>query len=206
MSLTASREFFSMGDQFHELAIVTRHYKHAEDLSKQLSVKLESFKVSVEPWQVVAKEFYDAMLADKKGNQVTLFIIIVMVSLGVLNTILMSVMERSKEYGVLRALGTRPMVVFALVELESLILAIASISLGFIASLPINYFFVFHGITLSEPFEMAGIYFDTFTGEFSLYTVLYPAAVVVLATLLVSSYPGLRSAFIRPIDALRGVQ
>ena len=206
MSLTASREFFSMGDALHEVALVTEHHKDAEDLSQTLKTKLEGFKVAVAPWQVVAKEFHDAMLADKKGNQITLFIIMVMVALGVLNTILMSVMERTKEYGVLRALGTRPMMVFALVELESLILALVSIGLGFLVSLPLNYYFVYHGITLSEPFEMAGIYFDTFKGEFSLYTVLYPASVVILATALVSSYPGLRSALIRPIDALRGVQ
>lgn len=206
MSLRASREFFSMGDQFHEIAVVTGHYKYAEELSKNLEKKLAQFKVSVAPWQVIAKEFYNAMLTDKKGNQITLFIIIVMVALGVLNTILMSVMERTKEYGVLRALGTRPMMVFALVVLESLILALVAIALSFVVSLPINYFFVYHGITLSEPFEMAGIYFDTFTGEFSIYTVFYPAAVVIFATLLVSTYPGLRSAFIRPIDALRGVQ
>ena len=205
MSLAASREFFSMGDQVHEIAVISKHYKQARNLSKTLTQELENFPVVVEPWQLVAKEFYQAMLADKKGNQVTLFIIIVMVALGVLNTILMSVMERTKEYGVLRALGTRPFMVFALVELESFILALVSITLGFALSLPVNYFFVNYGITLPEPFEMAGVYFETLTGEFSLFTVFYPAAVVMLATLIVSSYPGIRSALIRPIDALRGV-
>lgn len=204
MSLAASREFFSMGDAFHEVAIVAQHYSKAESLSKLLQPNLSQFTVTVQPWQVVAQEFYDMMQADKQGNQITLTIIIVMVALGVLNTILMSVMERTKEYGVLRALGTRPAMVFSLVIIESLLLALLSIVLGFLISLPFNYYFIVHGITLPEPFEMAGIYFTSFTGEFSFYTVVYPAFVVIAATLLVSCYPGLRSALIRPIDALRG--
>ena len=46
-----------------------------------------------------AKSFYEAMRADKAGMWVLLLVIVIIVAVGVLNTVLMSVLERRREYG-----------------------------------------------------------------------------------------------------------
>ena len=64
------------------------------------------------------------MRADQKGNWISLFIITMLVAIGVLNTVLMTVLERTREYGLMRAIGTSPFIVFQLVILEVAVMAL----------------------------------------------------------------------------------
>ncbi|MCP4326723.1 MAG: FtsX-like permease family protein [Alteromonadales bacterium] len=70
------------------------------------------------------------MQADKKGSYVSMCIIIFIVSIGVLNTILMGTLERTREFGVLKTIGTRPISVFYLIMLEYFVLAIIACLIG----------------------------------------------------------------------------
>ena len=71
--------------------------------------------LDVQPWQVVEEAFYKSMQADLQGNYFAMAIIVFLVCIGVLNTVLMSVFERTKEFGVLRAIGSRPAQIFKLI-------------------------------------------------------------------------------------------
>lgn len=205
MSLTAMREFLTLGDQVHELAIVLSEPEQATSFAKALSKKLVDTELSVEPWQVVESAFYKGMQADKKGSYVSMAIIIFIVSIGVLNTILMGTLERTQEFGVLKAIGTKPPTVFGLIMLESFFLAICSCVVGLLLALPTTYWLMNTGISLPEAIDMGGITFDSMRGEMSLKVYLIPTTVVILSTLLVSLYPGLRAAKISPLKALQAV-
>lgn len=205
LSLGAMRQFLSMGDQVHELAITLSHQSQAQQFAAELNQRWSASGLRVAPWQSVEKTFYNSMQADKEGNYVSMGIIILIVSIGVLNTVLMGTMERSREFGVLKAIGTRPLAVFRLILLESLMLALASCALGFLIALPINYWFEQVGIPLSEGIDMGGVMFDHMSGEISNLTMGLPALVVVVSTVLVSLIPGVRAARISPLEALNSV-
>ncbi len=205
LSLGAMRQFLSMGDQVHELAITLSHQSQAQQFAVELNQRWSASGLRVSPWQSVEKTFYNSMQADKEGNYVSMGIIILIVSIGVLNTVLMSTMERSREFGVLKAIGTRPLGVFRLILLESLMLALASCVLGFLIALPINYWFEQVGIPLSQGVDMGGVMFDHLSGEISSLTMGLPALVVVTSTVLVSLIPGVRAARISPLEALNSV-
>ena len=132
-------------------------------------------------------------------------IIIFIVSIGVLNTILMGTMERTREFGVLKAIGTRPLAVFTLIMLESFVLAIISCLLGLVLSLPVCFWLAGVGLSMPEPIDMGGITFDTMLGEVSWFVVLLPSIVVISSTLIVSFIPAIRAAKISPLKALQAV-
>ena len=73
------------------------------------------------------------MQMDKQGNEISLWIIILIVAGGILNTVLMSVLEE-KKFGVLKAIGSRPFQIFKLIIIENTILASIAISIGFLLS------------------------------------------------------------------------
>ena len=67
---------------------------------------------------------------DDVGDWMQNALLLIVVAFGLLEHVLMSVFERVREFGVLRALGLRPRAVFGLVVLESLLLSLLGIALG----------------------------------------------------------------------------
>ncbi len=205
LSLPAIRSFLSMGNQVHELAIALQHQTQAKPFAERWQRKLQDGELSVEPWQVVETAFYNGMQTDKKSNYVSLSIIIFIVSIGVLNTVLMGTLERTREFGVLRAIGTQPFIVFKLIMLESLFLALVSCLLGFVFALPAIYWLATVGIVMPEPIDMGGIQFEYMLAELTVFSFITPIIVVIGSTLLVSLIPAIRAAKISPLQALKAV-
>lgn len=206
ISLTAMRTFLSIaGDtsKVHELALILSSQSQARKFAASTQSALKNESLSVDPWQVVESSFYKSMQADKKGSYISMGIIIFIVSIGVLNTILMGTMERTREFGVLKAIGTRPLAVFTLIMLESFVLAIISCLIGLVLALPVCFWLASVGISMPEPIDMGGIIFDTMLGEVSWFVVLLPSVVVISSTLIVSFIPALRAATISPLKALQ---
>ncbi|HIN40733.1 MAG TPA: FtsX-like permease family protein, partial [Flavobacteriales bacterium] len=129
-------------------------------------------------------------------------LIVFLVFVGVLNTILMSVLERTKEFGVIRAIGCRPSRLIMLISLETLFLTFLSIVFALIIVIPLIYWFDNVGILLSEPVDMGGVMFQHMRGEFSLYVFLMPMLVIFITSMLVSLPPGFRAARITPKNAM----
>lgn len=207
LPLVAAQTFYVMPGEAHRLIVLGRDFHDAEELETTLQPWVDERwpdrNYSVTPWQIVAKDFYRTMQADKEGGQVTLYILIALVCIGVLNTVLMSVMERTGEFGVLKAIGTSPSRLFSLIVLETLMLAVIACGLGGLIAWPINAWFTAYGIEMSEPLEISGIVFSHYKGQLSLYVFAYPAVTILLAALIVALMPGLRAARIIPIDAMR---
>jgi len=209
LSLTAIQQFLSMNtisnNLVHELAITLVDQNQSRDFAKQIQLQIGDQELTVAPWQVVESSFYNSMQADKKGSYVSMGIIIFIVSIGVLNTVLMGTLERTREFGVLKAIGTRPVMIFTLIVLESFVLSIASCILGLLLSLPVIYWLSVKGIPMPEPIDMGGIEFNTMLGELSTYVIALPSVVVIVSTLLVSLIPAMRAAKISPLKALQSV-
>ncbi|MBL8923731.1 MAG: ABC transporter permease [Myxococcaceae bacterium] len=131
-----------------------------------------------------------------------------LVGLGVLNTMLMSVLERTREFGVLMALGTRPAKVVALVIAESFWIATLAVAAGALLGGFATWWFSENAITLfsniGESFEMEGLSLSTnFKTRFSLTDLGQAAAYVYVMALVVGIYPALRVVKLSPAEALR---
>ena len=187
--LVAAQNFLSMPDRIHEIAILLDSPNNARDVSDDIQELLPTLTVS--PWQIVEETFYNSMQSDKAGNRVGLLIVIFIVFIGVLNTVLMSVLERTREFGVIKAIGSRPFIVAKLITLETTILAIMSSSVGFIFSVPIIAWFTYVGIELKEPIDMGGVLFSRMTGELSLYVFVMPMIIITSSAFIISIFPAI---------------
>ena len=101
------------------------------------------------PWPELMPDLVQFMKLDDVGNWVGNWVLIVVVGFGLLNTILMSVFERVREFGVLRALGLRPRAVFALVMIESVQLTLLGIAVGFAIGIPLVLWLAQHPIPIT---------------------------------------------------------
>ena len=200
LPLTVAQEFLSIGGEVHEFALLARDKHDNEQLAAELQSLMPSLKVS--PWQQIEATFYRTMQSDKQGNYFTMALIVFIVFIGVLNTVLMSVLERTKEFGVLKSIGCRPSELVKLIFIETVMLASISISVGLALILPVIVWFTEVGIKLDISVDMGGVVFDTMKGDLSAYVVFMPLGFMLMTAALISLPPGLRAARILPRVAL----
>ena len=164
---------------------------------------------SVVTWKEIVPEIAANAEGDKAFMRVLIFIIIVVVSLGIMSAQLTAVLERRREFGVLLALGMKARQVIGLLLMEGVVIGVG----GGIAALAIGGPFVWlvveKGIDFSELMGTAsfgGILIDpVFYGEGGWWIVPYAFSVSVAATLVASLYPARFAMRTDPADALRVV-
>lgn len=203
MHLTEAQELFVLAGRVHEIVVIVSHLDQVKEATSSIESNLADSTLAVAPWQEFAKSFYVAMKKDQQGSWVLLFIILLIVAVGVLNTVLMSVLERTREYGALRALGTRQGEIVGLVLLEVGLMALLALMVGIVLGLAANYWVAHTGITLSESFTYGGVEFKTLKGEINFRSFSIPAISVLLSALCVSLYPAGKAAKVAPAKAMR---
>jgi len=205
LHIADAQELLVLEGRAHEIVVIAHSPRRLFPLASAITSAIARQDLIVEPWQVFAKPFYDAMKADEDGAWVSLFIIMLVVSVGVLNTVLMSVLERRREYGLLRAIGTAPRSIFRLVVSEVFMMSIISVVIGFVVSLGVNYWLTLHGISLPDSISFAGVEFKEMYAEINVRSYVIPCIIVVFSSVLVSIPPALRAARTAPAAAMRTV-
>ena len=198
-----AQELLVLEARSHEIVVIVSNINRVLKITEVIEADLDDSTLDVAPWQEVAKSFYRAMQADQQGDAIGRIIIMLIVAIGVLNTVLMSVLERTSEYGVLKAIGTKPRQIFWLVICEVLIIALGSIVVGAGLGASINHLLSIYGITMPEEFTYGGIKFQTMYAEVNARSLIIPAITVILSAGIVSIFPALKAARILPARAMR---
>jgi len=145
------------------------------------------------------------------GNQLVYVILFFLIALGVVNATFMSVLERTKEFGVMLALGTRRARLFALVMTEVALLGLVSVAIGTALGVGLEIFGRVHGWPMEwfgyeeiESASVAGvayetIYYSALSFERGVAIVLTISALLLLAGVL----PALKASRLAPVDAMR---
>ncbi|RRJ82793.1 ABC transporter permease [Aestuariirhabdus litorea] len=158
-------------------------------------------------WDQLQPGLQQAIKADMASAWFMYGVLVLLVACGVLNTQLMSVLERTREFGLVLALGMRPGRLARLVMLESLLMALLGLGLGMLAGAALTLWLGVNGFSYPGMDEMAA--------RFNLPSRVYPSlsslslalgpAVVFVASLLAALYPSLRLLRLRPVSAMRAV-
>ena len=206
MSLANAQTFLSMSGKVHEIAVELDSYKNSFAGSIMIAKALYSNgmkNLSCEPWEVIEEQFYSGMMAKKESNPIILFIIALIVAIGVLNTVLMSILDRMREYGVMKAMGATPGFIFNSIVLETLVLAFFSIVVGVGLGLLATWPLVVYGITYPEPVSIGGIFIKSFNSEFIPSAFYMPALVIAVSSFFASIYPAFKAASADPVKSMR---
>ena len=158
-------------------------------------------------WNALHPGLQQAIKADFASAWFMYGVLIVLVAFSVLNTQLMSVLERTREFGVITALGIKPGKLASLVMLETVLMSAIGLVIGvFLGTLVALYFntngFSYPGMEeAAERFNLPG---DVYPSVSAIALLLGPV-VVFMFCLLASIYPALRLFRLRPVEAMRAV-
>ena len=205
--LAALQEFLAVGEGVSHAAVFAEHGAGLPVLDARLRAAFPAASYEVLGWDELVPELVSFMRLNDVGDWMQNALLLIVVVFGLLNTILMSVFERVREFGVLRALGMRPRAVFGLVVLESIFLSLLGIALGFAVGVPLVLYLGGHPVHLVsqemrsslEVFGLEPLIMFSLSKSQLVGLPLTLIAVGLLAALL----PAIRASRGRPVDALR---
>lgn len=175
----------------------------------RLKPVVENDRVVVLDWQEMMPQLVQFIVVDNAGSYIFTALIFIMVVFGILNTVLMSVLERTREFGLLRALGLGRYHLLLLVFCESLLLSLLAVAIGWIVGGGTHLWFATHGIDIGALMggggtAMMGTFMDpVIYSELSWDRVHQLTLLIFVATLGSGIYPALKAARVTPVQALR---
>ncbi len=187
----------------HEIAILLNDNNNTEEATKIVSSLFP--QLEVKDWQQISPEA--GYLVSAMNQYMFIFLIIILVALcfGIINTMLMVILERVRELGMLMAIGMNKTKVFFMIMLETIYLSLTGGILGIFIGYMISKYFANKGIDL---------YFwkDAFS-EIGYSTLVYPAIdgrtmfittiMVIVTGVLSSLYPAYKALKLNPSEAIR---
>ncbi len=200
------QDLFTMQDDGHNIVINAENLTLIDGLEQQVSHIIDSQKdLSVLHWNLLQPGLQQAIQADFTSAWFMYIVLIILVAFSVLNTQLMSVLERTHEFGIMMALGLKPGRLGALVITETFIMSSIGFILGVALGSALSYYLSITGFSYPGMEEMAGKFNlpERIYPSLSLYSMMFGPGIVFICSLLASVYPALRLFLLQPVTAMR---
>ena len=213
IQLSTAQALFAMPDEAHEIVIHARHPEMASALSRRITGATAFAGTEVLDWQTLAPEMVTLVRITDLAGMLVLVLVFIAAAAGVANTMVMATFERTREFGMLLALGTHPARLMRLIVAESIALGVVGAVVGSLIGIALVVITHRTGIDYSwlaggGPSELsfAGLRFSLrFYPTLSVVDVARAIAAVCVTSLLAATWPALRASRLQPVKALRGV-
>jgi ABC-type lipoprotein release transport system permease subunit len=186
------------------VAVLLRSIDRSPEIAHALAEKLPELEVL--PWQQAAPELYATIALDQGALYLMMAVVYIVVAAGILNTILLSVLERTRELGVLLALGAEPGRLIRLILTEAALLGSVAVAVGLALGLALEHHFATAGLTLQMGMETSGVLVPShFYSRLTPEVALWNAALVLVLVIVSALYPAWRAARLQPVEAIHHV-
>ena len=195
------KSLLNMQSGTHEIAVLQNSHDLADPLAQKYQSKYPD--LLVEAWLDLSTGMRYMVEAFDTYVYFIVGIILLALILSIINTMLMAVLERTREIGMLMAIGMNKIRLFSLILIETIFLSVIGGPVGLlIAWLTIKYYGI-HGINLT----------GAAYGEMGFGSIIYPfldlnsylgvTVMVIVMSILAAIYPALKALKLRPVEALR---
>jgi ABC-type lipoprotein release transport system permease subunit len=204
VTLGSTQQMLKLKKGISEVSILLPEYQKADEVAAALRHTLPSEDYEVNTWKELLPLLTAYLAISENFLYLWFLVVFVAMGFGVVNTTLMAVFERMREFGLLKALGMKPRWIVREVLTESCLLLILGMAIGNIFGLLTSFALSGGGIDLSalaagmEYFGAPRIIYPVISGK----DLVMANAVVFVLGLLVSCYPAIKAARFTPVEAL----
>jgi ABC-type lipoprotein release transport system permease subunit len=207
MHIDDARRLLALEGRTHEIALLTSDAGASREVADRLSLTLGP-ECEVAAWQELSPVIWGTVRLADAAVCIVLAIVFGLAGLGIANTVMMSVIQRRREFGLLMALGMGPARVVALVVLETGFLALLASMVGAALGLAIAGHMQVHG------WDLSGVVSGVAQGGVTIGPVVHARisasrlaltlAVLGIVAVAASVGPAIRAARLDPARAARG--
>ena len=205
INLKSVQEMLSMEDRVNTIVVMASSSDQVEPAQTALAQGLDNEKMEVIPWYEILPEMVQAVELDNIFGLLTNAILLLVIGFMVLNTFLMSVLERMREFGIMRSLGASPARVIGLIALEAFFLILVGYTLANAIGITVSWYNSIHPLDFSgygeEIYKMYGMD-PRIHAHLTLRMVLYPNLMILAVIALALVYPAWRASRIKPAEAV----
>ena len=197
-------ELLGIGNNFHEIVVLLHNDEDVPLLQQQLQQQFSNYQI--ESWKELSPESELMVKTVDVYSYIIMVIIMFALAFGIVNTMLMAILERTKEIGMMVALGTGKASMFVLVLSETIFLTLAGTPFGLLASWLITGYYSKHVL------DLGGMGREMMS-SFGYSTLIYPSfptdkivgvILIVFCTALLSClFPAVKALKLKPVEALR---
>lgn len=196
---------FGFENEGHEIAVLLKDMDYLDPVKANLKAAFPKYEINDYKELSPMVGLYEAQIS----VSVTIILVIIMIALifGIINTMLMAVLERTKELGMLMAVGMNKTKVFIMIMIETLLLSFVGVPLGLGFGHLLVIYFSYKGIDLSNyqeslsDFGMSPIIYTAPQPEFYVSIII----AIMITAFLASIYPAYRAISLRPVEAIRKI-
>jgi ABC-type lipoprotein release transport system permease subunit len=208
MPLSYFQEMYFMNGAVHQAVALTPSVWHAWDVADQVRAEIQTapgaVPLAVLDWKQLTPGLAQSILLDLTSGMIFYAFLLIVVAFSILNTFLMVIFERTREFGVLMAMGITVERLMRLLLAESMIMTLIGVAAGTVAGAFVTLYFQTHGIDMgaSEMFRQYGIpgRIHPFLNPIS--AVAGPVMVIFI-TFWMALYPALKVRKLRPAEAMK---
>ena len=203
-------DLFYMDGAVHEIVCTADSLFDVNKIKRLLKANLgkeKQRKIVVLDWKELLPGLVQGIQLDLASAVIFYFILVLVVAFSILNTFLMAILERKKEFGVMLALGVKPERLLKLVLMESSFLTLTGVVAGGAVGCFITLWFQTHGIDMAgaseilKEYGMSGIVYP----KLSIVSALAGPLLVFVITICAALYPAFKVKKLVPVDAIRSI-
>ena len=205
------QEVYSMQGAVHEVVTIATSLAEVDDIKAILKTALPSVNsqkpLIVLDWNELMPGLRQSIEMDLVSGLIFYLLLVLVVAFSILNTFLMAIFERTREFGVLMAIGTTPGRLTKVLLIESMTLTAIGIVAGIIIGSLITLYFQSHGIDFSGASELLSQFGITgrMYPKLSLLSATSGPLAVLVITFLAALYPALKVQRMHPVEAMRAI-
>ncbi len=203
------RDFFAIADGFHEIALRPLNLTTSLDSSERrniLAVFADSASVTLRSWRELTPALARTLDMLRVTSLFSLFFTYLALGCLVVNSVMMMIYDRMREYGVMQALGTGPAAIFGLIVTECVWLALMAAVIATVLAAPVAWVWSTSGLDLSgyvERVAFGGVTIEPrILAKLGWRQILLPFTFLLLMMPLAAIYPAFRAARTPPLTAL----
>ncbi len=200
------QNFLGIGDRINAVAISVQNQDDVEKIAKRLDDVLKPSGLVALPWQELLPQLNQTIELDNSSGILYIIILLAVVGFGILNTVLMSITERFREYGVMLSLGMSQERLVAAVAMEVVFMLILGFTIGNGIGVAVNSYLIQHPIHLGG--DVAQLYREynfapVLVSSLSLKIFLDSTLTILGISIVATVYPLWRVLRLEPLKGIR---
>lgn len=200
ISIESAQELFKLNNNVNGIEMRLKDINQSDDVKQKLVSQIDTSKYNIMTWYDLHKDFYSILKVERWAAFILLSLIIIVASFNILGSLTMTVIEKKRDIGILKAMGASDKMITRIFMFEGLVVGLVGMVTGSLLGLGVSLLQIYFKIYKLD----TSVYkLDALPMELRVMDFIYiPLAALVLC-FLASLYPSMRAARQKPVDSIR---